>query len=320
MTTCCDPAAKRGHNLPERALIRPPRELWLGAAIAATLLFWSSAFVAISIAVAEIPPTELALFRFVVASAAIGVLFAMRGRPNRIRRKDRSGFLLMGLAVAGYQVTLNIGQQSVASGMASLLIATVPVMTVLMAMIALRERLGTRGWIGLSIAFSGSVALVVSRNHDFSLNSGALFILLAAFLGAFYTVVQKRHATDYDAVSLAAYSIWLATFLLLPVLPATIETLTHVSPKAILAAVYLGVFSSAIGYATWAFALTRLTASRVSSLLYLIPPLVIVEAWLILDTTPDTRAVLSGIVILGGVALVNRRRRNKLEEATIEQS
>ena len=320
MSNCCNTTAPRRNEQSLRVIIRPPRELWLGGAIAATLLFWSSAFVAISIAVAEIPPTELALFRFVVASAAIGVLVALRRKPDRIRRKDRSGFLLMGLAVAGYQITLNIGQQTVASGAASLLIATVPVMTVLMAMIALRERLGPRGWIGLGLAFAGSVALVVSRNHDFSLNSGALFILLAAFLGAFYTVVQKRHATDYDAVSLAAYSIWLATLLLLPVLPSTMETLTHVSSRAIFAAVYLGVFSSAIGYATWAFALTRLTASRVSSLLYLIPPLVFVEAWLMLGTTPDIRAVLSGMVILGGVVLVNRRGRKKIEEATSEQN
>ena len=320
MTTCCNTAPRRGDDLSARALSRPPRELWLGAAIAATLVFWSSAFVAISIAVVEIPPIELALFRFLVASAAIGVVVALRRGPARIRRQHRSGFLLMGLAVAGYQVTLNIGQQTVASGMASLLIATVPVMTVVMAMFALRERLAVRGWIGLGLAFAGSVALVVSRNHDFALNSGALFILLAAFLGAFYTVVQKRHATDYDAVSLAAYSIWLATLLLLPVLPATIETLAAASTRAILAAVYLGVFSSAIGYATWAFALTRLTASRVSSLLYLIPPLVFAEAWLILGTTPDINAVLSGIVILSGVALVNRRRRKEIGETAIEQT
>ncbi len=320
MSNCCNAAAPRRNDFSLLAIFRPLGEFSLGAAIAATLLFWSSAFVAIDIAVAEIPPTELALFRFLVASAAIGVLVALRGRPSRIRRKDRTGFLLMGLAVAGYQVALNLGQQTVASGIASLLIATVPVMTVVMAMIALRERLGPRGWFGLGLAFAGSVALVISRNHDFSLNSGALFILLAAFLGAFYTVVQKRYATDYDAVSLAAYSIWLATLLLLPVLPSMIETLTATSTRAILAAVYLGVFSSAIGYATWAFALTRLSATRVSSLLYLIPPLVFAEAWLILGTTPDIKAVLSGIVVLSGVAMVNRRRRKEIEEIAIEQN
>ncbi len=320
MSNCCNAAAPRRNDFSLLAIFRPLGEFSLGAAIAATLLFWSSAFVAINIAVAEIPPTELALFRFLVASAAIGVLVLLRGRPSRIRRKDRTGFLLMGLAVAGYQVALNLGQQTVASGIASLLIATVPVMTVVMAMIALRERLGPRGWFGLGLAFAGSVALVISRNHDFSLNSGALFILLAAFLGAFYTVVQKRYATDYDAVSLAAYSIWLATLLLLPVLPSMIETLTATSTRAILAAVYLGVFSSAIGYATWAFALTRLSATRVSSLLYLIPPLVFAEAWLILGTTPDIKAVLSGIVVLSGVAMVNRRRRKEIEEIAIEQN
>ena len=61
--------ARQQHNLPlATATERPRRQKLLAAAIAATLIFWSTAFVGISIAIAEIPPTELALFRFLIAA------------------------------------------------------------------------------------------------------------------------------------------------------------------------------------------------------------------------------------------------------------
>lgn len=306
--------ARQQHNLPlATATERPRRQKLLAAAIAATLIFWSTAFVGISIAIAEIPPTELALFRFLIAALTLAIVMLLRRdrKPQFPSRKHWPGFLLMGMTVAGYQLLLNFGQQTVASGIASLLIATIPVITAVLAVATLRERLGVRGWLGLALAFAGSVFLAVSRNHDLSINTGALFILGAAVAGALYTVVQKKYSAAYDSVSLAAFSIGIAALLLLPAFPSMLVSITQASAKAILAAIYLGIFSSAIGYATWAYALSRLPASRVSSLLYVIPPLVFVEAWLMLGTTPDLASIVSGVVIIGGVILINRRRSRK---------
>ena len=70
--------------------------------------------------------------------------------------------------------------------------------------------------------------------------------------------------------------------------------------------VYLGVVPTALGFATWAFALNRTSAGRMGSVTYLIPPIAILLGWALLAETPPWLAVAGGALCLGGVALARR--------------
>jgi drug/metabolite transporter (DMT)-like permease len=71
--------------------------------------------------------------------------------------------------------------------------------------------------------------------------------------------------------------------------------------------VYLGLFPTAIGFTTWAFALSRSSAGRLGSTTYLVPPVVIVMAWLVLGEVPPALAIAGGALCIGGVIVARSR-------------
>ena len=70
---------------------------------------------------------------------------------------------------------------------------------------------------------------------------------------------------------------------------------------------YLGVFPTALGFVTWAFALSRTDAGRLAATTYLVPPISILLGWLILNESPASLAYLGGALCLVGVGLSRRR-------------
>lgn len=73
--------------------------------------------------------------------------------------------------------------------------------------------------------------------------------------------------------------------------------------------VYLGVFPTAVGYVTYAYAFSRMNASVAASFLYLVPVLAYLIAWVWLGEVPTVLSVVGGAVVLAGVFVVNRRGR-----------
>jgi drug/metabolite transporter (DMT)-like permease len=98
----------------------------------------------------------------------------------------------------------------------------------------------------------------------------------------------------------------IAAFACLPFAPTLGHELTQANASAIAWTVYLGAFPTAIGFVTWAFALSRTTAGRMGSTTYLVPPIAIVLGWALLGETPPWLAVAGGAVCLCGVMLARR--------------
>jgi drug/metabolite transporter (DMT)-like permease len=71
--------------------------------------------------------------------------------------------------------------------------------------------------------------------------------------------------------------------------------------------VYLGLFPTAIGFVTWAYALKRTSAGKMGAFTYLVPPIAVLLAWLVLSESPPALALAGGLLCLGGVALTRRR-------------
>jgi len=282
----------------------------LVAAIAITLLTWSSAYAAIRHAVHGFPPASLALIRFAVASITLALLtvptkrVVLRGIP----RRDLIGFALMGLvAIAIYHSALNAGERTVSAGAASLLINTGPIWTALIAMAFLGERLGTRGWIGTALAFLGAVIISVGAAGGIRFEGGVGFILIASLCQAVYFVLQKSYLKRYGALQSTCLTIWLGTLFLLPFLPELLRALRAATPTQIFSAVYLGVAPGAIGYLTWTYVLSRMPSSRAASLLYLVSPFAYLIGWIVLGERPGAAAFLGGVPIIAGLAMVNAR-------------
>ena len=287
--------------------MRTETDARLLAAVAAAIFFGASAYAAIGDALGAYSPGPLALLRMLVASAVLAV-YATISRMGLPEARDLPAVALAGLfAFALYNLALNSGQVTASAGVASLIIASIPIFTALLAAAFLGERLDTLGWSGIAVGFVGVSLITVGEGGGFGINPGALLVLLAAISASVYFAFQKPYLEKYGSLRFTAYAIWAGALLLLPFLPELLREVWPAPAGATLAAVYLGVFPTVVAYASAAYVFSRLPASRAVTLEYLFPPVAIVIAYLWLGEIPTVLSVAGGAVALLGVALVNRR-------------
>lgn len=279
--------------------------LALGAFGLASFL-WASEFAAIRVALDAYEFQHVIAFRYSLAAltlAGCGLLTRIR-LP---RRQDLPGLALTGfVGFTLFTGALTAGEQTVNAGTASLLISSAPIFTVLLAMLLLGERLQWIGWLGIVLGFIGIAAITIGTHSSVALNTGAVLILIAAIAESVYFVVQKPYLDRYTPLEFTTYVVWMGTPLLWLLLPGLFEHLRTAPIEATGAVLYLGMCVSVLAPASWAFGLSRTSASASASFLYLIPVLAVLIAWGLLGEVPSPRALGGGVLVLAGVALVNR--------------
>jgi len=274
-----------------------------------TLLLWASAFAGIRVGLEGYGPFHLALFRFLVASFTLLLLIPI-GRLRAPRAADIPLIGLLGfLGITVYHVALNQGELTVGAGAASLLIASGPVFSAVLAAVFFGERLSSVGWAGIGVGFCGVALIALGEGGGLRFSSGALWIVLAALSTSLYFVFQKYLHGRYTSFEVTAYTLWAGTLWMLPLLPGLPRALAEAPPAATWSVVYLGIGPGALAYAAWTFALSRAAASRVTSFLYLSPALAVAIAWIWLGELPSFLALFGGALAIAGVAITQNAGR-----------
>ncbi len=283
-----------------------PLSLRLIAVALVTVVSWGSAFAGIRAALGAYTPAHLALLRYTVASLVLAV-YAVCVRMRLPRGRDLPGLVLLGLAgISFYNLALGYGEMTIPAGTASLLIATTPVWMALFAALLFRERLSAPGWLGMGLSFVGAAVIGVGTGGGLGVDPQALIVLAAALASAAYSLGQKPFLARYSALECTAYAIWAGTALLVPFAPGLVGEIRAAPLTATLGVVYLGVVPAALGYVLWAWMLARVPAATAGSYLYLVPPAAALIAWAWLGEVPGPLSLLGGVLVIGGVVLVNR--------------
>ena len=279
-------------------------------ALGLLVVFWASAFPAIKLALAGLPPAQLTLARFLVASAAfVPLLWATRSRawPQR-----RDALPFVGLGVTGitvYHLALNFGEVHVSAGATSLIIATAPAPPALVAWWRTGDRLEPLGWVGTAVAFAGGGLFVVGDGTSGRVHPAAGLILLSAAATAFFAVLQRPYLQRYRPLEVTAYVTWGGTLPLLAFLPGLPAAVAGAGAGPLWATLHLGIVPSAIAYTLFAIALRRASAPIVTSFLYLVPVVALLLSWWWLGEVPSAITLVGGAVAVAGLALVQRSRR-----------
>jgi len=267
-----------------------------------TVTLWGSAFVGIRAAGASFSPGSLALARLVVSCVILGVVAARRRDPLPARR-DLAQIALYGvLWLALYSTTLNAAERIVDAGTAALLVNTGPIVVAILAGVFLREGFPRRLFAGIAIAFAGCALIGFATTRTRS-DAWLGILLLAIAVLAYSTaiVVQKPVLARVPSLQVTFLGVIAATIACLPFAPSLASELPRASSGAIAWTIYLGAFPTAIGFATWAFALGRTRAGQLGTLTYLAPVVAVLLGWVMLGETPPWLALVGGALALAGV-------------------
>ena len=297
----------------------------VAVALGIVYVVWGSTYLAIRVAVREMPPLVGMGSRFLMAGLLLGALLTARGVDIRVPRRQLAGAALVGLLLPLLGNGLvAIGEESGApSGIAALLVAAVPLYVAVYRFLA-GDRPRVLSVLGVILGFGGLAWLVLAgRDQGHVPLGGALIILAASAFWGFGSWVQPRLHLPENAFVLSVHEMWtggsmmIAAGLLRGERPHPLEYGGHTW----LAWGYLVVFGSMIAYTAYAWVLANAPIGLVATYAYVNPLVAVLLGWLILGE-PITRAVVTGgLVIVVAVAIVitvERRPREREPEPVLE--
>jgi drug/metabolite transporter (DMT)-like permease len=285
---------------------------WRGgplAAVIVTVVLWASAFIGIRYAAPYLSAGPLALLRLAVGTAALGVLALVRRSPLP-KGRDWLPIIAIGVLWFGvYNVSLNAGEQVLDAGTSAMVVNIAPILIAVGAALMLKEGFTARLGVGLVVAFAGSVIVGIASSHGGSTRPvvGVLLCLLAAVVYAFSVILQKGVLQRVSAIQVTFLACAVGLVCCLPFGPQMFNELADAPAGVPWAAVYLGIFPTAIAFTTWAYALRTIPAGRLGVTTYAVPVIVILMSWLMLAEVPTWGALAGGVLCLAGVAVARRR-------------
>lgn len=272
-----------------------------------TIFSWAMAFPLTRIALRHFTPLPLGFLRYFLASAGMAVIIAaMKLKPPKLA--DVKWFILSGATgFFIYVVGFNKGSVTTAAALSSVVIATAPVFTALLARIFYGERLSFIRWAAIAVEFSGVAVLALMNGDGISFNSGVLWLLASALSFSVYNLLQRRLARTYSAMRVTAYSVLAGTVMLaFTSSRGSMAELFSASSVQLLTLSFLAFLSSAVAYVSWTKAISKAqNTANVSNYLFLTPFLAAIMAYIFAGETIEAAKAVGGAIVLFGIFLFN---------------
>jgi drug/metabolite transporter (DMT)-like permease len=287
----------------------PSLRLPLPVMVAAFCLLWASAFSVAKLAIADCPPLMVLTARFLLAGVVILGAAALFGMRLSLSRRELLLFALLGIANQAVYLGLSyVGIRSTSSGLAALVISANPVLTAVLAVAFLDERMTWRKAIGLLLGLGGVAFVVESRMAGGVDHPIGVALLLAALVSLVAgTILYKKLAPKgglWVGNGVQSLAAGLAT---LPFAFA-FENVGDIVPSWRLAAslAYLALFVSIFAYLLWFHLLNASGATAASSYHFMMPPLGMLFGWLLLGEQVALTDLIGIVPVALGIYLVTR--------------
>ncbi|MGE5072499.1 MAG: EamA family transporter [Anaerolineae bacterium] len=296
-------------------------KVWI--ALLAIYIVWGSTYLAIRFAVDTIPPFLMAGVRFLISGLILYGWRRLAGDSAPTARQWRSGAIVGLLLLVGGNGVVSWAEQRVASGIAALIVASIPLWVALID--ALRPHGVKPDWkiiLGLLIGFGGIVLLVVSSGGHSAAEgvtiAGVIGLLLAAFLWSLGSIYGRD--ADMPQSSLLGTGIEMLAGSAGLFVAATllgewkVLDISTISTRSLLGLGYLIVAGSLIGFTSYSWLLRNAPVSLVSTYAYVNPVVaILLGAWLANEVL-NLPIILSALVIIASVVVINTSKQSRPHE------
>jgi len=285
-------------------------------------LVWGSSFLWIKIAVAETGPFTLVAFRVLFGLVGLGLVMLAARQKMTMTRSALLGFAFMGVFNTAVPfVLITWGEQHIASSLAAILNATVPLFTIVLAHFWLADEKITLPKLGgLLIGFVGIVVLV-SRDfqpevlRDALAGAGLLgqaAVLLAAISYAVAATFSRRHLRGQPPILQSGMMLLFAGAVIWTVTPV-VESPMNFPDTGLgwFAILWLGVLGSCLAYVMFFYLMNAWGPTRASLVTYIFPVIGLFLGIIFLQEPADWRLLVGTVLIVGGIGVVNFKQKPK---------
>jgi drug/metabolite transporter (DMT)-like permease len=276
-------------------------KVWV--ALATVYVIWGSTYLGIYYAGATIPPLFAASTRFMTAGALMAGVVLSRGGTLRISRAALRSVVLVGILLPGANAVLFFAERNVPTGLASLIIASVPLWLVVLRLGG-RERLPWPVVAGVGVGFAGVAVLAQPSGGATSWGIG--LCVLSALMWSSGSFLSSRLTMPADPFAATAYEMFAGGLVMFPISLFTVHGL-HPSTASIAGWIYLVTFGSIIGYSAYTWLLANASLGIVSTYAYVNPVIAITLGVLFRGEHLTWRLLVGAVIVVAAVATVVRR-------------
>ncbi len=278
----------------------------------AIYVLWGTSFLAIRIAVQEVPPLFAAGTRFFVAGVLLYGFMRWKGQPKPTRPQWRSLAIIGLLMFVAEYGPLFWAEKYVPSGIASVLEATLPLITMLLeTLVFRRHRFHWRLLAAILLGFCGVGALLLPNGQEHFGVLPCLAILAGATAWSLGAVLNRSLVLPESKPLTSGAAMMLGGGMLLVLSPSfgELHPFPHISLRAASALLYLIICGSLLGFTAFVWLLARMPATRVSSHAYVNPVVAVALGYFIAGEVVTTRTLLGTALVLASVVLILRREK-----------
>lgn len=271
--------------------------------------FWSGSFITGKISAPYIPPFTLTFMRFLIATVILYIVLKRRYKEvYKLTRQDIPVFLFTGIVgMCGHHVLFFKALRYSSAVNLSLINAANPIMTAILSIIFLREKLTPYKTIGILLSFTG-VLLTLTEGKilllkNLAFNTGDLIMVAAVFVWSCYYVFSKKVIHRYSPMTIAFYSFLFCTLALVPLLFFEMpwRLIDQIPYYSYLGALYMGIFPTVIGFVIQQMAIKEIGPSKTSIFSNLVLVFSMVLSALLLGEAITLVNIFTALLIIAGV-------------------
>ena len=283
-------------------------------ALSLATLFWSGNFIAGRALHEVIDPVSLNFLRWSLALVLLAPFLGPAAWASlpALRREWRLILALGASGIAAFHTLVYLALQSTTATNALLVLSLAPILTLIGAVITGAGRFTRLQTAGALVSMAGAGILITRGDlastlaHGFT--AGDLWMLLAVVIWAVYSLLLRRRPADLSPSVTLVASVAAALVLMFPLYlfaPTPLASLG--SPKVLLSIGYIALFSSVFAFLLWSRGVAALGPARAGQFVHLMPVFGPVLAFGLLGEAPTAAQVAGAVLVLSGIALVERR-------------
>jgi drug/metabolite transporter (DMT)-like permease len=276
-------------------------KIWV--ALWTVYIVWGSTYLAIAITVETIPPLFAVSTRFILAGTLLAGIVVWRGGSMRVSKRELASCVLVGLLLPGANAVLFYAERTVPTGLASLLIASVPLWVMILRLFA-RERLSTMALAGVGVGFAG--VAVLAQPGGGATTGGILLCVGSSVMWAVGSFLSAHLPMPGNAFAATSYEMLGGGIAMLPFGLLTMGSLSPSTPS-VFAWIYLVTIGSIVGYTAYTWLLVNAPLGTVSTYAYVNPVVAILLGVAFRHEHLTGRVILGAAVVVASVAVVVRQ-------------